>query len=176
MKKSSYFGTRGFMLVETLLVSLTIAGILIYMYSQFSTINDTYQRLYNYNTTESLYHSDIMRQFLINYTKKTDTLYTSLTTSKATDIKGCSFVSGVDRTYCEALVGAMDVKKIILTYDDFKASDRTDKILNIAGNDDKVMVRNYLKQIESVTENKYRIIVIFNNGNIASLIFTATED
>lgn len=172
MKKESYLNTRGFMLVETLLVSLTIAGILIYMYSQFSTINDTYQRLYNYNTTERLYHADIMRQFLVNYTVKTDSIYTvTVNNNKAVDIKNCSFVTGNDRTYCDLLVTAMDVKKIILTYDDFKVSDRAEKILNQIAEEDRGLVKNYLKQIESVNENKYRIIVLFKDDTISSLTF-----
>ena len=45
MKKNVQLDKRGFLLVETLLVSLTIASILLYMYVQYSEITNSYKRL-----------------------------------------------------------------------------------------------------------------------------------
>ena len=78
MKKNRMFDTKGFMLVETLLVSLTIAGILVYMYSQFSTINSSYQRLYSYNNADNVYQVGAFREFMTRYTRGSS-VYNSLT-------------------------------------------------------------------------------------------------
>ncbi len=65
MKKNTLLDTKGFLLMETLLVSLTIAGILLYMYVQYSRITDSYHRLSNYNSVEKLYRTGNLKRLLI---------------------------------------------------------------------------------------------------------------
>ncbi len=65
MKKNVQFDNRGFLLMETLLVSLTIAGILVYIFVQYSAIGDSYTRLYRYNTVNDIYHADALKRYLV---------------------------------------------------------------------------------------------------------------
>ena len=65
MKKNLSLDNRGFLLMETLLVSLTIAGILVYMYVQYSSIGNTYQRFYRYNSLENVYRVETIKKYLI---------------------------------------------------------------------------------------------------------------
>jgi hypothetical protein len=181
MKKDCKLNTSGFMLVETLLVSLTIAGILIYMFAQYSTINDTYQRLYNYNTTERLYHTDVIKQFLVTYTEKkagSGNLYTSTlanATNKSYDLTNCGFMpSGADRTYCTSLMTAIEADQVILTHADISTTTVKNGIVATATAKNKTAMKNFLKQIESVAGNKYRLIIVFNDETIATLVFEAT--
>jgi hypothetical protein len=167
MKKNRYFNTKGFMLVETLLVSLTIAGILIYMYAQFSSINDTYQRLYRYNTTEKLYHTDLIRQFMLNYTDGTES---SIYGSAARKIvrNDSSIVSSKD--YFNALFDEIDAKYIILTHDNLTPANKT-AIISATNPEEKRAVEKYLELIVSTNESKKRLIIIYNDGSIATLLY-----
>lgn len=184
MKKERYLDVKGFMLVETLLVSLTIAGILIYMYAQFSTINDTYQKLYNYNTTNGLYHTDVIRQFMLMYTTDTTSsnIYigtNGLINKKAINITNCNFDSSLNystRSYCSDLVKEIDAKHIILTWDDFNNNSNKNAIINLLSDKkDKANMEKFLKQIKSTNDGMYRIIIVYKNGEIATLLYDFSD-
>lgn len=172
MKKNRYIDTKGFMLVETLLVSLTIAGILIYMYAQFSTINDTYQRLYSYNTTEGLYHADVIKQFMVLYTESNpNNLYNGL---KAKNITDCSFIANPDKKYCESLVAEINAKFVILTNEDFSAPANRNAISNLFTGTNKkydTSLNKFFKQIVNDKGDNYRLIIIYEDGSIATLLY-----
>ena len=55
----------GFTIVETLIVSVFVASVLILLYSQISRVEDIYWRSYTYNMTESLYNSKKISDYLI---------------------------------------------------------------------------------------------------------------
>ena len=65
MKKNVHLSNRGFLLMETLLVSLTIAGVLVYIFVQYSSIGNSYTRLYRYNTVNDIYQVDAMKRYLV---------------------------------------------------------------------------------------------------------------
>lgn len=94
MKKNVQLDTKGFLLVETLLVSLTIASILVYMYVQYSKITDSYKRLNHYNTVESLYRTDVIKQIIeMNATAE---FYSSLGSNPLQITGGISSIPGVN--------------------------------------------------------------------------------
>ena len=63
MKKNS----KGFMLIDTLIVSITVSAILIYLYFQFASVNDSYIKNFRYNTVPGLYAgADIKENILYN--------------------------------------------------------------------------------------------------------------
>ena len=168
MKKNRMFDTKGFMLVETLMVSLTISGILIYMYAQFSTINNSYQRLYQYNTADSVYRVGALKEFLLTYNKGTESIYSSLSARKITCTNIISS-SGANRNYCNKIVEEAEIGTIILTVDNFNKS----TVLNLfsSTSDDYVKLDKYLNAISKGTSDKYRLIVLFNDGTIATALF-----
>lgn len=171
MKKNRMFDTKGFMLVETLLVSLTISGILVYMYAQFSTINNTYQKLYSFNTANSLYRTAALREFMMNYTSKNGSLYSGL---KAKTIN-CSSMPLAEkynttqyRNYCNSIVAAMDTKQIILTVDKFNEDT---VIEQVSDSEEKAKLRKFLNTVKRYSTEKKRLIVIFNDGTMATVLF-----
>lgn len=168
MKKNRMFDTKGFMLVETLLVSLTISGILIYMYAQFSTINNSYQRLYQYNTSDSLYRVGALKEFMLTYNTGNESIYKNLG-AKLITCNNIISSSGTNRTYCNKIVEEMEVSKIILTVDKFNKS----TVLNLfaSSTDERAKLDKYLNVISKGTSNKYRLIVMFNDGSIATVLF-----
>ena len=52
MKKNS---NKGFVLAETLIVTTFVAGILFFMFVQFTSLSKNYNDSYKYNTVEDLY-------------------------------------------------------------------------------------------------------------------------
>lgn len=173
MKKNRIFDTRGFMLIETLLVSLTISGILVYMYAQFTTINNSYQRLYQYNTPDSLYRVGAFKEFILNDDGAYNTIngyYSSMSHTSAKLIT-CEIVSNTaSKKYCKELVDKIDADKIILTFDKFKK----DNILSLldSNSDEHAKLDKYLSSISNgTTYNKVRLIIMFNDGTIATALF-----
>lgn len=172
MKKNRMFDTKGFMLVETLLVSLTISGILVYMYAQFSTINNSYQRLYDFNTPNSLYRAAALREFMMTYTNPGGTLYTRLTSKSIKCVSGGGY-SGMaldtrNQGYCNGLFEALDVKQVILTRDSF---DEATVLGEISDETEKVKLKRFLNTVKRYSTAKKRLIIIFNDGTMATVLF-----
>ena len=163
MKKNRMFDTKGFMLVETLLVSLTIAGILVYMYTQFSSINSSYQRLYSYNNTDTVYQAGAFREFMMRYTRGNG-IYTDLI---ATEVN-CNNLSlnVANKDYCDMIYSAINPKIIILTKGRF---DESDVLAQITNAEDKVVVKNFLKTIEQGESDKYRLIILFDDNRVSTV-------
>lgn len=173
MKKNRIFDTRGFMLVETLLVSLTISGILVYMYAQFTTINNSYQRLYQYNTPDSLYRVGAFKEFILNDDSAYDKIneyYRNMSHSSAKLITCENFSNTASKNYCKKLVDKIGANKIILTFDKFNKSN----ILSLfnSNSDEYAKLDKYLSSISNgTTYNKVRLIIMFNDGTIATALF-----
>ena len=163
MKKNRMFDTNGFMLVETLLVSLTIAGILVYMYSQFSTINSSYQRLYNYNTTDTIYQAGAFREFMMRYTEGSS-IYSGL----GAKIISCSNLNleTANAEYCNMLYDAIDPELIILTKGQYDA----DTVLsNVTNAENKTIVKNFLNTVEQGDSNSYRLIILYKDDRVTTV-------
>ncbi|MEG2311383.1 MAG: type II secretion system protein, partial [Bacilli bacterium] len=62
MKKNN---NRGFMLIETLICSTFIVGILIVLYTQFERINKSYEDSFKYNTVNNLYLVNNFKMYLL---------------------------------------------------------------------------------------------------------------
>lgn len=61
MKKNN----AGFMLVEALVMSMVILGVLIFMFIQFENISRGYDRSFHYNTIQNIYIVNEIKQYLI---------------------------------------------------------------------------------------------------------------
>lgn len=163
MKKNRMFDTKGFMLVETLLVSLTIAGILVYMYSQFSTINSSYQRLYNYNTTDTIYQIGAFKDFMVRYTKG-NSIYSGLDAK----VIGCHSLNleTQDDEYCNMLYDSIAPELIILT----KGQYNTDTILSKVTNaENKAVIKKFLSTVEQGSSTSYRLIILYDDDRVATV-------
>lgn len=163
MKKNRMFDIKGFMLVETLLVSLTIAGILVYMYSQFSTINSSYQRLYSYNTTDTIYQLGAFKEFMVRYTKESS-IYNSLSAVvvKCSDLN----LETPDAKYCNMLYQAINPELIILTKGQFNANTVLSKVSNT---ENKAIIKQFLNTVEQGSSSSYRLIILYDDNRVATV-------
>ena len=157
MKKS-----RGFALVETLIVSTIIATILIYVFVQFNALQSEYNESFKYNDVDDLYKLDSIKSYInsLDNTAKTN-IITKITSD---DI---IIMANEDDTYTNItyldnqvdLLTNLGIKTLILTKADINNVDIGDLSKNI---------KDMIKKIDNKSDN-YRIIAEFNNGNAATI-------
>ena len=61
MKKNK---NEGFMLAETLIVTTFVAGVLIFLFIQFSNLENSYEESYMYNTVEDIYALEDIKDYI----------------------------------------------------------------------------------------------------------------
>lgn len=166
MKKNVRLDTKGFLLMETLLVSLTIAGILLYMYVQYSRITDSYHRMSRYNSVEKIYRTGNIKRFLLaeddSFFEKVDK--GNRTTSGKT-VPGIYQVGEFDfpPESSSSLRSNFDCHSIYIV----KGKAKLEEIDSSFG--------PFLKTLsQDVEDDTYQIIVKYNDGDFAAI--TLKED
>ena len=157
MKKS-----RGFALVETLIVSTIIGTILIYVYVQVNSLQAKYNESLKYNDVDDLYKLDSIKDYI-------DSLDNTVKTNIITKITSDDIIimANEDDTYTNItyldnqvdLLTNLGIKTLILTKADINNVDIGDLSKNI---------KDMIKKIDNKSDN-YRIIAEFNNGNAATI-------
>ena len=157
MKKS-----RGFALVETLIVSTIIATILIYVFVQFNILQGKYNESFKYNDVDDLYKLASIKDY-INSLSATD--INNIITKIASD--DIIIMDNKDNTYTNItyldnqndLLTNLGIKTLVLTKADINNVDTSSLSKNI---------KDMIKKIDNKSDN-YRIIAEFNNGNLATI-------
>lgn len=155
MKKKS--NTKGFMLVETLIVTAFVAGVLIFLFIQFSTLEQKYESTYKYNSVEDLYSLKNIKKYLERDTTFINSL-SSLTESSYLDITDCSSLT--DQKYCTKLFKLENIENIYVTLNDFNK-----EIFNNKNSDFK----DFISRVNKKGNEEYRIIAKFNNSTYATV-------
>ena len=157
MKKNS---NNGFVLAETLIVTTFVAGILIFLFIQFSNLSKNYNDSYKYNTVEGLYSLNN----IIKYIETDDTFNQNLTnlvtSNKYLDITDCSLFS--NQKYCTLLFKLENIESIYIVDNYFNK--------NIF-NDSKETIKNFINKISGDGEEKYRIVAEFKDFTFATIRF-----
>lgn len=160
MKKNTRLDTKAFVLIETLLVSLTIAGILLYMYVQYARITDSYHRLSRYNSVESLYRTSNIKRILLMNVKKP--FYDKVKSgsgiyqiTRETKIEGSSISLPEWREFWDD----MDISILYITKG------------NANLNNLEASFSPFIKTISTDDGASYRIIVKYGDGNFATISF-----
>ena len=154
--------SRGFALVETLIVSTIIATILIYVFVQFNALQSEYNESFKYNDVDDLYKLDSIKSYInsLDNTAKTN-IITKITSD---DI---IIMDNEDNTYTNItyldnqndLLINLGIKTLVLTKADINNVDTSSLSKNI---------KDMIKKIDNKSDN-YRIIAEFNNGNAATI-------
>lgn len=163
MKKNRHLG---FMLIETLLVSTFVLGVLTYLFVQFSALKRSYDDNFKYDTVPGLYGVRNINEYI-----KLQNGYSTLKNS-VNDTYGylefsCAMISG---TTCSKLVENLDIKTIYFVKDNiFKNNVKID--LSIFVNDDELY--HFCKKINFSDEDRgYHLIVKYNNNTYATMSIT----
>ncbi len=191
------FNKKGFMLVETLVVTTLVSTILVTLYVQFSNIINNFNRTFKYNSSDNLYavynienfirndkNTDNTEQFYINLQKELDTAianktnpyhYVEINTS-------CTGSSGnvyqvFQCTNFSKIVNFYEIERILFTYSNVNFQDVDYQKLKSPGEDSNF--EKFIKSIHPSTTNTddlnnvenatYRLIVKFKDGEYATL-------
>lgn len=154
--------TKGFALVETLIVSTVIATILIYIFVQYNHISRKYDESFKYNDVDDLYKLDSIKEYI----NSLDSNAIFNIESKIND-DDIIIMDKSDDTYTNIeyldnqvdLLNNLDIKTLVLTRADINNVD-TSNLSNT--------LKNMIKKIDNKSDN-YRIMAEFNNGTSATI-------
>lgn len=183
MKKNK----KGFMLVETLVVSTLVSVVLIALYVQFNNIINNFDRDSRYNSVNNLYATQNIKNFILR--DATGNFYTNLKNLLDKNIKegnshflkiitNCSgnSANAYQTNACtnfDYLTRFYNVKQIIFTLDTINLLEIDYQLLSNSN------LERFIRSIKNDTEAKYdengntiydyRIIVEFTNNEYATL-------
>ena len=155
MKKNN----QGFMLIEALVMSTLIIGVLVYMFIQFQNISRSYDKSFSYNTVTGLYITNEIKNYLSSNNKINDLM----NNVKAAEKKYIEIKDLDDATWNELLEKG-NIKTVLFTDESLsKLKGQYNSSFSEKLND----YINYVKVGEQV--DKYRVIIEFNDDTFASL-------
>lgn len=161
MKKND---KKGFVLAETIAVSVVVMTCLVIVYTQFMYLNKSYSRTFTYNSVNNLYLANNIKNFISN--DGLNNLTNLLVDSNYVDITSCPSDYFTEYIYCRTLMDNLGVKQVIFTkanLDDLK--------INMNGLSEKM--KQFINYINYKNTNNYRIIVEFNDETYATLTIGA---
>jgi len=156
MKK---INNKGFSLVETLVVTIFIATVLIFLFIQFSNLNSSYEDSFKYNTVEGLYALEDIKEYLENDFEY-QLIENELSSKNYIDISDCSIF--LDETYCQKLLEFENINNIVV-------AKNLDSYENIFTNSKEFI--EFSSKINNKGKEKYRIIASFNDNTFATIRF-----
>lgn len=155
MKK---INNKGFMLAETLIVTTFVAGILIFLFIQFTNLGKSYDDSYIYNTPEGLYALEDMKEYINTDSDLLLYIEENIGTKKYIDLTDCSLFK--NKEYCTNLIKIENIDKIFITTNDF------DKESITGYNED---FNTFINKIIGEGSEKYRLVASFKNSMFATL-------
>lgn len=180
--------TKGFVMVETIIVSVFVIGICTFLFANFLPLIGDYERIEHYDSLPSKYRVHEIRKMVLRDLDNNHTLqsiftslpaksyqrYKSYTTAQGDNIVSKNELCDVldSKNYCNRLLGEsfLDVKEIVIT--PFKLNIVKKTIKEIDGNRALKEYVDYLPNYSNYSSrynNYYRFIVVFNNGEIATI-------
>lgn len=179
--------TRGFVMVETIIVAVFIIGICTFLFANFLPLIGEYEKVENYDTLQSKYKVHEIRKMLLralDNNSEVEDIFTSIpadtgyikysnyTTGENTIQNGLCDVGGIPKNYCNKLFSEyyLNVKDVIIT--SFKTSKIKSTIKNERNNRALKEYIDYLpsySKYSSRYDDYYRLIVVFNDGVIANI-------
>lgn len=158
---------KGFTLLEILIVSVFIIGVLIFLFTQFMNLKKSYDYTLTYNKVEGLYGAKQINMYLNDTSSVLDEILEHVDNNKFIDISNCSSSFLIYTDYCTELYNTLNVKTVIITKEnlvDFK-----NELKN--NNNYSEKLKQYLdKQRVEGYDNLYRLIVEYNDESYASII------
>ncbi|MBQ2946827.1 MAG: hypothetical protein IJE04_03135 [Bacilli bacterium] len=155
MKK---LNSSGFMLAETLIVTTFVAGILIFLFIQFTNLGKAYDDSYIYNTTEGLYALEDIKEYINTDLDLLLYIEENIETMKYIDLTDCSLFT--NENYCVNLFNLENIDRIFITTNTFDNK-------NITGYNEDFNI--FIGKIIGEGSEKYRLVASFKNSMFATL-------
>ena len=155
MKKNN----QGFMLIEALIMSTLIIGVLVYMFIQFQNISRSYDKSFSYNTVTGLYITNEIKNYLSSNNKIND-LMNSVNAAEKKYIE----IKDLDDATWNELLEKGNIKTVLFT------DESLSKLKGQYNSSFSEKLNDYINYVKvSEQEDKYRVIIEFNDNTFASL-------
>lgn len=158
MKKNKQ---KGFMLVETLVVTTFISGVFLFLFIQFNNLNKSYKYSFKYDSVEGLYALDDVVDYLNDESLFKSNLATSLSDDNYIKLSNCSSNLFSSVEYCNKLFELEEIREAIIVKKDYEINS-TDSISE--------NIKEYLNKVNKKNRNNYNYLIIIEllNDNIVS--------
>jgi len=179
MKNINKVDNRGFVIVETIIVAVFVIGICTFLFLNLLPLIGDYERISKYDSVDSKYKIHEIRKMIIRDVLNGD-VSEDVIKNKLAGKSYYRFENNDDfckeiesKKYCSLLLSDrfLDVKqimftpfKLVATKNDVKADVEVSRELK-----EYIDYIESFKKESSAYDNYYRIIVVFNDGNIANL-------
>lgn len=149
---------KGFVLLETLIVTVFISSVLLFLFIQFNALNKNYEESYEYNSVEKIYALNNIANYILNDWD----LYQKIesNTDDYINITNCSLFSNVN--FCKKIFDNLEINTIVITKNNFNKNSFMDY------DDDFI---RFIQKISPRGNEKYRLIAKFNSGEFATVRF-----
>ena len=164
---------KGFLLLETLVVSSFVIGTLIFLFVQFSNLKSNYEDSFKYNTVPGLYGVKNINKFISNHKKVNPITYETEMKSILIEelyimlydgnICNSTYVSNID--YCNQLMSDLNVKTVLVTNEDITEFEDLLENENFLSEG----IYQFIKKITIKYNDEYRIIVEFDDNTYSTM-------
>lgn len=166
MDKKSF--NNGYMLTETLLVSIFVCGVLIFFYIQFSNLNKNFSYSFSYNTVEKLYALEDIRTYLLFDDSYYSDIKVLVEETGMVDLIKSESLTISYPLYFEELIDKLDIKTILIT---------KDYIPNLNIDEYSSKFQRFIKLIKGDQESyNYRILAEFNDNKFSTILINGDND
>ena len=168
----TYVNRKGFVLVETIITSVFVLGLLTFIIANVLPIIGEYEKTNDYDTIESIYDAHLIRKMILK--GGSEERIAKLLSLPSGDGKNyylfdkddiCYFLD--NENYCKTLLSReyLDVKEIVITSYEIK-----DAFVQTSKKFDRGM-REYISQMQKYKNYNFanRLIVYFNDGRITNI-------
>lgn len=166
---------KGFVLLETLVASTFILGVMIFLYTQFISIKRSYETSFQYNTVTGLYHAKEFAEFLKedDYSDINNQLMNS--TNGYVDITNCSYSHNI--SLCKSLVKKIQANKILYVGENISTLKNNLTISNYNKDVFSEKLKKFIFQMNLVEPNgRSRIIIEFNDSTYTTVVVEGMDD
>ena len=161
MGSAKKLNNRGYMLLETLIVSVFLMTIFTLLYTNLFPLVGEYDRYKDYNTVEATYIAHWMRKFALDGLP--DTFYNQAKTKGYVDISDCNQYTNQNMaSWCAGFTSVAQVKQVYLTTystDIFKNFVKDNHAFSRAFQEYIAYLPSYAKNTSK--QNYYRVIVAY---------------
>lgn len=171
MNKKDKLGRKGFMLLETLIVSTVILSSLVFMYVQFVNIKTNYDRSFRYNTVPDIYMAKTISDYLTD-NGDIDILKSTIDNAENgyIDITNANSLTNSNSDIYSKLIMDMGISTILYVKNDFLS---IKNYLDTPSYDNVKFSESFKKYILNMNADdtgKDKIIIKFNNNTFVNIL------
>ncbi len=151
---------KGFVLVETIIISVVITTALLVIYIQLITINNNFNKHFTYDNVDKLYLTEEIVKFLANE----DTSDLEKDSKPYVNITKCDSNYITNYAYCETLFNTLGIKTVLFTENNISQLK-----VDLNTYDFSEKLKEYINIMNIDNTSGYRVIVEYNDDTYTSL-------